>query len=331
MNPPDRTLIYRVSRGGHVMGEFDIDRIVDLLDSGEFLWTDLCWCQGMAGWAPLANLRSEVAAAKAFPPVAAMPAPVASGRRPRQPVAGPTVAAPKVAAGSAGWWWAVAGISLGALIGLLTTHFFPTVVQVDRPVDRVVEKIVDRPVEVVRTVEKEARLTSEQRNALAFVDRILEGKDTKLGITLFKLSDKVKVISRVGGDGSSNPALSVVPARVESVFRRYGFRVLSADSEDYPFTIVYVGGVILQNTDSSTGRTTSLSGFQSVALAQPVVYFSTYDEIGSSSMPIKKANITLYEKRGSFNYGSSYLTKIPDLYEKSAEMAAAELRKAQDN
>jgi hypothetical protein len=260
-----------------------------------------------------------------------MPAPVASGRRPRQPAAGAPVAAPKAAAGSAGWWWVVAGISLGALIGLLTTHFFPTVVQVDRPVDRVVEKIVDRPVEVVRTVEKEARLTSEQRNALAFVDRILEGKDTKLGITLFKLSDKVKVISRVGGDGSSNPALSVVPARVESVFRRYGFRVLSADSEDYPFTIVYVGGVILQNTDSSTGRTTSLSGFQSVALAQPVVYFSTYDEIGSSSMPIKKANITLYEKRGSFNYGSSYLTKIPDLYEKSAEMAAAELRKAQDN
>jgi hypothetical protein len=313
------------------MGEFDIDRIVDLLDSGEFLWTDLCWCQGMAGWAPLANLRSEVAAAKAFPPVAAMPAPVASGRRPRQPAAGAPVAAPKAAAGSAGWWWVVAGISLGALIGLLTTHFFPTVVQVDRPVDRVVEKIVDRPVEVVRTVEKEARLTTDQQNALAFVNRIVEGKDTKLGITLFKLSDKVKVISRLGGDGASNPALSVVPARVEAIFRRYGFRVLSADSKDYPFTIVYVGGVILENTDSRTGRLTSLCGFHSVALAQPVVYFSTYDEVGSSGMPIKKANITLYEKRGSFIYGSSNLTQLPDLYVESAELAAAELRKTQDN
>ena len=330
MRPPNRSIIYRVSRSGHVMGEYDIDRIVELLDSGEFLWTDLYWAQGMAAWAPLSNLRAEVAAVKAFPAAAAMPTPVASGRR-RMQATSPQVATTQAASpGVAGWTWIVGGVTLGALVGLLTTHLFPNVVQVDRPVEKTVEKIVDRPVEVIRTVERASRLTSDQQTAIAFTNRLIEGKDLKLGVSLFKLSDKVKIINRIVGSGSTHSALSVVTARVESMFRQNGFKVLPLESEDYPFTIVYVGGVVLDNTDSN-GRTTNLSGFHSVSMAQPITYFSSFDTIGSESMPIRAANMVLYEKRGAYYYGSSNFNKIPDLYSKSAEAAAAELRKAQDN
>jgi hypothetical protein len=326
MNPPNRTLIYRVSRSGHVMGEYDIDRIVELLDSGEFLWTDLCWAQGMAGWAPLSNLRAEVAAAKAFPAAAAMPTPVASGRRRMQAPAAQTAAPQVSASGIAGWMWIVGGVTLGVLVGLLTTQLFPNIVQVDRPV----EKIVEKPVEVIRTVEMASRLTSDQQAAIAFTNRLIDGKDLKVGVSLLKLSDKVKIINRIVGSGSAHSALSVVTARVESMFRQNGFKVLPLESEDYPYTIVYVGGVVLDNTDSN-GRTTNLSGFHSVSMAQPITYFSTFDTIGSESMPIRKANMVLYEKRGAYYYGSNNFHKIPDLYDKSAEAAAAELRKAQDN
>jgi hypothetical protein len=326
MSPPNRSIIYRVSRSGHVMGEYDIDRIVELLDSGEFLWTDLCWAQGMAAWAPLSNLRAEIAAVKAFPSSASMATPVASGRRrmqvPTSQMAAPQAAAPSVA----GWVWLVGGVTLGVLVGLLTTQLFPNIVQVDRPV----EKIVEKPVEVIRTVERASRLTSDQQTAIAFTNRLIDGKDLKVGVSLFKLSDKVKIINRIVGSGSAHSALSVVTARVESMFRQNGFKVLPLESEDYPYTIVYVGGVVLDNTDSN-GRTTNLSGFHSVSMAQPITYFSTFDTIGSESMPIRKANMVLYEKRGAYYYGSSNFNKIPDLYSKSAEAAAAELRKAQDN
>ena len=326
MSPPNRSIIYRVSRSGHVMGEYDIDRIVELLDSGEFLWTDLCWAQGMAAWAPLSNLRAEIDAVKAFPSSASMATPVASGRRrmqvPTSQMAAPQAAAPSVA----GWVWLVGGVTLGVLVGLLTTQLFPNIVQVDRPV----EKIVEKPVEVIRTVERASRLTSDQQTAIAFTNRLIDGKDLKVGVSLFKLSDKVKIINRIVGSGSAHSALSVVTARVESMFRQNGFKVLPLESEDYPYTIVYVGGVVLDNTDSN-GRTTNLSGFHSVSMAQPITYFSTFDTIGSESMPIRKANMVLYEKRGAYYYGSSNFNKIPDLYSKSAEAAAAELRKAQDN
>ncbi len=330
MNPPDRTLIYRVSRGGHVMGEFDIDRIVDLLDSGEFLWTDLCWRQGMSGWTPLANLRSEVAAAKAFPPVAAMPAPVASGRRPRQPVAGPMVAAPKAAAGSAGWWWVVAGISLGALIGLLTTHFFPTVVQVEK----LVEKVVEKPVEVVRVVEKRvdvpAELTAEQAAAVVFNRRLLDPVQERADIRLFKLSDKVKVFYNIEGSGADRLSSGLIIARVEAAFRRQGFKVLTKDSMDYPYSVVSVGGVFLEEKWRD-GNVVGVSGSYALEIYQPMVCFNPYDTSGPDRRMIMEGNVRIYEKAGSLNYGISNVPNITSVYERLAEEGANDLRKAQDN
>ncbi len=330
MNPPDRTLIYRVSRGGHVMGEFDIDRIVDLLDSGEFLWTDLCWHQRMSGWTPLANLRSEIAAAKAFPPVAAMPAAVASGRRPRQPAAGAPVAAPMNAAGSGGWWWVVAGVSSGALIGLLTAHFFPTVVQVDK----LVEKVIEKPVEVVRVVEKRvdvpAELTDQQKASITFARRLFDPKQRKSGVSLFKISDRVKVIGGLSGSGASLVSEGRVLAKVESAFRNQGFKVLSNESKEYPYTVVRVGGVYLENK-SGNDSVLGVSGSYEIELLQPLICFSPDDTSGPDGCVIKIGNVVIYGRSGALNYGVNNIAKIPEVYEGIAEEAANDLRKAQDN
>ena len=62
--------------------------------------------------------------------------------------------------------WATVG-TVGALAGLMTTYFFPTIVVVDRPV----EKIVEKPVEVVRTVEK---VVDRPVEVVRMVDKIVE-------------------------------------------------------------------------------------------------------------------------------------------------------------
>jgi len=328
MNPPNRSLIYRVSRSGHVMGEYDIDRIVELLDSGEFLWTDLCWAQGMAGWAPLSALRTEIAAAKAFPPVVATPTPVASGRRrmqsPTAQMAAPQTSAP----GVAGWVWIVGGVALGVLVGLLTTHLFPKVVTVDRPV----EKIVDRPVEVVRTVERRvdvpAALTAEQKAAEVFYRRFFDVTEHKKGSPLFKVSNRVKVFTNFSGDGKHVFSEGLVRSRVESVFRDQGFRVLSEDSKEYPYSIIDINGNIL---DSGVRAGVSVSGSYSIEISQYVNFVSSSDAASPSGMVIKSADLALFRKAGVFVYGSQHFGEIPVAYEKLAQEAAGELRRANDN
>jgi len=323
MNPPDRTLIYRVSRGGHVMGEFDIDRIVDLLDSGEFLWTDLCWCQGMSGWTPLANLRSEVAAAKAFPPVAAMPGPVASGRRPRQPVAGVSVVQPGPSPVFAGYWWVIAGVSSGALIGLLTTHFFPTIVQVDRPVDRVVEKVVEKPVEVVRVVEKRVEvpvsLTPEQTEALDYFKQRKDANLREIGVEatalLPALEKKVKVFVYLDDVLKRSISVEAVRARIEAVFIRNGFTVLPGDSKDFANTIINAG---ISRADADS--TTEIAG----EIGLVVYQYALISGFGIQ----KQAWVIPMRYENSLKFGSSHFYQLPAKFEEYATRAAADLLKA---
>jgi hypothetical protein len=329
MNQPNRTLIYRVSRSGHVIGEYDIDRIVELLDSGEFLWTDLCWAQGMAAWAPLSNLRSEVAAVKAFPAAAAMPTPVASGRRRMQAPAAQTAAPQVSASGIAGWMWIVGGVTLGALVGLLTTHLFPNVVQVDRPV----EKIVEKPVEVIRTVEKivdrKISLTDEQAEGLVLAARINDPTERKIGVRLFKLSNRVKVLYGVEGKGRSNVDSGTIVARVESAFRGHGFTVLPKDSKESPYSVVKVGGLFLETT-ASNGSVLSISGSYSVTIAQPLLALNPFDNSKAEFRTIKVGMVDLYTREGAIDYGANNFYKVPDVFARAAETCAEDLRKAQD-
>ena len=328
MNPPDRSIVYRVSRSGHVMGEFDIDRIVELLDSGEFLWTDLCWTQGMSGWAPLTQLRGAVAAAKAFPPVAAMAVPVASGRRRAQPPM-PQASPSQVTSSSvAGWGWIAGGVILGAVVGLLITYLFPNVVMVDRPVDRVVEK----PVEVVRFVEKRvevpAVLSSEQQKAEIFYSRFYDFAKHKKGSRLFGVSNRIKVFTYFNGSGMYAISEGHVKAKVETAFRSQGFRVLSEGSEEYPYSVIKVYGNLL-DTGPPTGVT--VSGAYGIEIFQSVTFLNSFDNAGPSDVVIKTQDLSLYGKWGSFFFGNQRFSEIVDAYVVLAEEAAGELRKANDN
>ncbi len=319
MNPPDRSIVYRVSRNGHVMGEFDIDRIVELLDSGEFLWTDLCWTQGMSGWAPLTQLRGAVAAAKAFPPVAAMPVPVASGRR-RVPPPMPQASPSQVTSSSvAGWGWIAGGVILGAVVGLLITYLFPNVVMVDRPVDRVVEK----PVEVVRTVEKRvdvpAMLSAVQVEAIDFARARDDAIKREVGwaatamVPVFDKKVRVVVRSLVAEEAVSADA---VRARVESVLRRNGFQVITeSDNSEFASTILIAS---LQCADPKD--TDQISGQLSLTVMQYVLV--------SGGGIQKRAWVTMNDYNYTLHYGSLNFHKIPERFDDFAIRASNDLMKA---
>lgn len=319
MNQPNRTLIYRVSRSGHVMGEYDIDRIVELLDSGEFLWTDLCWAQGMAAWAPLSNLRAEVAAVKAFPASAAMPTPVASGRRrmqaPSAQVAKTQAATPSVA----GWMWIVGGVTLGALVGLLTTHLFPNVVTVDRPV----EKIVEKPVEVIKTVERRvevpAVLTPSQLEALDFVQKRDDAfkRDVGFGsssiVPVFDKKVKVFVYSQASESAVSS---SSIRARVESVLRRDGFLVIpESDESEFASTTVIASLDCVERKDGE-----QITGSINLAINQ-------YGLFAGGKIQ-KQAWVTMTRHGMSVQFGANNFYKIPALFDDFAVKASNDLLKA---
>jgi hypothetical protein len=319
MNPPDRSVVYRVSRNGHVMGEFDIDRIVELLDSGEFLWTDLCWAQGMAGWGPLTGLRPEIAAAKAFPPVAAVPVPLASARRRAQPPV--PQASPSQASSSsvAGWGWVAGGVTLGAIIGLLITYLFPNVVMVDRPVDRIVEK----PVEVVRTLEKRvevpAMLSPSQIEAIDFARARNDANKREVGwaatsmIPVFDKKVRVVVRSLVAEDAVS---VDTVRARVESVLRRNGFQVITeADTSEFAGTILIAS---LKCADPKD--TDQISGQLSLTVMQ-------YVSLSGGGIQ-KRAWVTTNDYDYTLHYGSLNFHKIPERFDDFAIRASNDLMKA---
>jgi hypothetical protein len=322
------------------MGEFDIDRIVELLDSGEFMWTDHCWHKGLTGWAPLDSLRSEVAAAKAFPPVAAMPGPVASGRRRTPPPAATASPVPKASVGFSGWWWIFSGVTLGALTGLLATYLFPTVVQVDRVVEKVVEKpvevvrVVERPVEVIKVVDKSvevpAALTPEQREAVVLMERLNDPERRTAGVGLFNVSEKIKVIYGVEGRGSSHLNSGAIVSRVESAFKGHGFTVLPRDFKGAPFSIVKITGLFLEDTNSQ-GNVMSISGGYRITISQPALVMNPFDKETSSSREIKIGMVDLYSSGGAIDYGSNNFYKVPDVFARAAEDCAREMRRVNGN
>jgi hypothetical protein len=301
------------------MGEFDIDRIVELLDSGEFLWTDLCWAQGMAGWSPLTGLRTEVAAAKAFPPVAAMSPPVVSNRR-RMPPSQTQVAAPQATASRPfGWAWVVGGVTLGALVGLLVTHLFPQVVQVDRPV----EKIVDRPVEVIRTVERRvevpAALTAVQLEAIDFAKKKEDAfrRETGWGATSMVpvFDKKIRVVVHSQAEQGA-VSIESIRARVESVFRRNGFVVIAeTDSDQFASTFVIAK---LLCPDSKAQN--QISGYVAVEVKQCMFV--------SGGGIMKQAWVTMSDYDMTIQYGSLNFHLIPGLFDDLAVRASNDLLKA---
>ena len=133
------------------MGEFEIDRIAELLACGEFSELDFYYTVGMADWDTLASLKKEVEAARAFPPSKAYP-PQPVAKRPKIKTPPPRKRqAPKPAgrtqsqsAPSGGLTTTFLPVIIGLVCGYLWTVFFPRekTVFVDRvravPLERVV-------------------------------------------------------------------------------------------------------------------------------------------------------------------------------------------------
>jgi len=312
MNPPDRTMVYRVSRNKHVMGEFDIDRIVELLDAGEFFWTDLCWTEGMGGWEPLSSLRSEIAAAKAFPAFTTA-APAAAGRRrmasPKAPSSGAT------RTHVAGWSWFVAGVSLGALVGLLTAQLFPEEVQVDR----IVKKIVEKPVEVVRTVERRvevpARLTGEQLEALEFAKARDDALRRDIGYgaeSMVPVMDKkVRVIINCQAD-SEVVSEAIIRSRIEAVLRRNGYTVLGRDVKDFASTF------LVADINSANAKVRDrFTGYIMLSVKQRCL-------VNGGGIQ-KLAWVTMNQYGFAISYSSQHLHQIPSHYDDLAVKATDDL------
>jgi hypothetical protein len=326
MNPPNRGAIYRVSRSGNIFGEYDIDRIVELLDSGELLWTDLCWASGMSSWEPLSTLRAEIDAAKAFPPVVApVTAPVVGRRRTQPPSLQASVpqGGPSVAAG---WWWVAGGVALGAVIGLLITSLFPSIVQVDRPVEvvKIVEKVVDRPVEVIRTVEKRvevpAALTPLQQEAIDYFSRREDALKREVGVggaaMLPAAGKRIKVFITIDDLLKNSVTEQSIRARVEAVFRRNGFEVVDPlDSSGFVNT--FVSAEIFRADDKSTVQ---VAGVMRIVVSQ----FCLVSSVGIT----KRAWVDVHRYENAVMFGSSHFYKFPSYFEDFATQASNDLSKA---
>lgn len=212
---------------------------------------------------------------------------------------------------------------------------------VEKPVERVVEKIVEKPVEVIRNVERvvkvPAELTLAQKNKVLFSEKLMDSKQLKAGIGLFKLSERVCVDVEIEGEGARHISSGLIRAKVESAFRAQGFKVVASDSTEYPYTVVQLGGVFLENR-AGNGNLLAVSGSYTIALYQPVTLFTQWDENwlpgwDKLSVPLveaRRASVALYQTGGSLNYGSNNFGEIPGVYGRMAEVASNELRKASD-
>jgi hypothetical protein len=212
---------------------------------------------------------------------------------------------------------------LGALIGLLTTHFFPTVVQVDRPVDRVVEKIVEKPVEVVRVVEKRvevpALLTAEQTEAWDYFKQRKDANLREIGVEatalLPALEKKVKVFVYLDDVLKRSISVEAVRARIEAVFIRNGFTVLPGDSKDFANTIINAG---ISRADADS--TTEIAGEIGLVVYQYALISGFGIQKQAWVIPVRYEN--------SLKFGSTHFYQLPAKFEEYATRAAADLLKA---
>jgi hypothetical protein len=118
-----------------------------------------------------------------------------------------------------------------------------------------------------------------------------------------------------------------VRTAVENAFRRQGFRVLPVGSKEYPYTVVSVGGVYLENRGYG-GQVLGVSGSYDLSLRQPIIYFTGHNLTNLADARFYVGEVPLHNDAGTLNYGSNNYWKIPDVYGRMADTAASELRKA---
>lgn len=188
------------------------------------------------------------------------------------------------------------------------------------PRETILEKIVEKPVEkiVEKIVEVPAKLTKEQKQAVLAYSKMLEtGKHEigKLDKAVYPAQDNEIQIIVVGEESTfRNISKPEIESRVESVFRRNGFKIANTDSQNLNTYIVVYPDLMLSD-DRNT-----LSGLLSVSIYQHV--------LGFSGSIWKQTFVTTNQYEQNISYGRYNFYEIPSLFDSLAVKASNDLSKA---
>jgi hypothetical protein len=273
MKPPDRSISYSISCNGHIMGEFEIDRIAELLAYGEFKESDLYYTEGMADWDVLASLKTEVEAARAFPPSkaqSAQPAP----KKPKIKTPPPRKRqAPKPAsrvqsqpASSGGKSTFYLPVFVGLACGYVWTLLFP------REKIVTVERVVDVPYERVVATSAGSAVTADDIRRLglgAAVESARLSRNDEDKVFPHTAGSAIRVAVKVTGSvANGGVPEEKVRARVEQLLASRGLRVASAGEESETGLVMdiqlfgtqqdisgHIGATLSQNIRAGKDRT----------------------------------------------------------------------------
>lgn len=235
--------------------------------------------------------------------------------------------------------WMAAGGLAGCAAGAI---FFPrdkiveVPVEVIRTVEKPVEivKVVEKPIEVVREVQKivevPAKLTADQIDDLAIAQRLRDVKNIKFERTLFKQTNRVKVVNLINSDSNVYLPKELATARVENIFRNRGFKILSGDSTEYPYTIVVIKGVGL-GVSNKNGTTLGSAISYGMEIRQFVLYFPSAASSQMAINPVKHTEMTLWEDGGLILNSRDSSAELTKPWEELAEQAANHLAKVNEN
>ena len=248
------------------MGEFEIDRIAELLACGEFSELDFYYTVGMADWDTLASLKKEVEAARAFPPSKAYP-PQPVAKRPKIKTPPPRKRqAPKPAgrtqsqsAPSGGLTTTFLPVIIGLVCGYLWTVFFPREksVFVDRVRAVPLERVVATSVASTVTADDIRRLGLGAAVEAAHLARSDDDRLFPLAVGA-SIHVSVKVTGSVANGFAPEEK---VKTRVEQLLVSRGFRVAASGEESETSLVLEI---------ELFGTTSDISGHIGATLSQMI-------------------------------------------------------------
>ena len=234
-------------------------------------------------------------------------------------------------------WWLVVAVSVATVVGTIAgKYLFSTTKLIEKPVEVIIEKKVEVPVEVIKTVEKRvevpvevvktvekrvevpAALTDAQKTSIGIVNYMLDAEKRQVGYeskALFPPEGKaIKVLVTVSKESRGVLSESEIRARVESVFRRDGFTILPLDGP-YVATYVHVRVDLLLSDDNI-----SLSGQLTLQVQQI--------SMACHGTMWKRVLTTGNSYDHTISYGRNNFFKIPTRIEALAVSASNDLANA---
>lgn len=241
---------------------------------------------------------------------------------------------PRLSSRGVAAWWLVIAVFFTAIVGVVAGKLlFSEIKLVEKPVEVVVEKKIEVPVEVIKTIEKRvevpveviktvekrvevpAKLTDDQKTSIGIVNYMLDAEKRQIGVgakALFPPEGKAVMVVVSMSKGSQGVlSESEIRARVESVFRRDGFVVQPVDGP-YVGTYVHVQVDLLLSEDNITLSGQLALEIQQVTMACHGTLWKRVAAVGNK-----------YDH--TISYGRNNFYKIPTRIEALAVSASNDL------